>query len=67
MADEIVEVERFTTADLKRGIEEMEKEGLPLDAPLEVHIKNKVYHVTRIGHFHVIPNMTISLKLVETN
>lgn len=53
----------YTTQDLKDSIQAMEDEGLPLDAKTEIHINNKIYHIQRIGHFHVVPNMTIQLVL----
>jgi len=55
----------YTTADFKKNIQNMEEEGLPLTAPVEVTIvgDNNVYHIESLGHFHFIPNMTITLKL----
>ncbi len=55
----------FTTQDFKNNIETMEEEKLPLDAPVEVTIEgdDNLYHIESLGHFHVIPNMTIHLKL----
>lgn len=55
----------YTTADLKKAIESMEKEGLDLDAPIELSVEGDGdhYSIESIGHFHVIPNMTIHLKL----
>ncbi len=43
----------------------MEDEGLDLTAPVEVNIEGDGdhYSIESLGHFHVIPNMTISLKL----
>lgn len=53
----------YTAQDFKKNIETMESEGLPLDAPVEVEIDGKTYHIKGLGHFHVIPNMTILLEL----
>lgn len=55
----------YTTQDLKSNIETMEKEELSLDAPVEVTIEgdSSTYEIESVGHFHAIPNMTISLKL----
>jgi len=59
--------EPYTTEDVKKNIQVMEKEGLPLDAPVEVFIDGKTYHIVSLGHFHVIPNMTIELRLMKVN
>lgn len=55
----------YTTQDFKNNIATMEEEELPLDAPVEVTIEgdDNLYHIESLGHFHVIPNMTIHLKL----
>lgn len=55
----------YTTQDLKSNIETMEEEKLPLDAPIEVSIEGDgdTYEIESVGHFHAIPNMTLSLKL----
>ena len=55
----------YTTEDFKKAIAQMEDEDLPLDAPVEVSIGDKIYNVTGIGHFHIMPNMVISLELKE--
>lgn len=54
-----------TTQDIKNAIQVMEDEGLPLTANVEIWIGGKVYHIKSMGHFHVIPNMTIELVLQE--
>lgn len=55
----------YTTEDLKKAIQAMEDEGLDLTAPIEVSVEGDSdhYDVESLGHFHVIPNMTIHLKL----
>lgn len=55
----------YTTKDFKKAIKMMEDEKLPLTAPVEVTIDgdNNIYEIESLGHFHVIPNMTIHLKL----
>lgn len=55
----------YTTEDIKKNIETMEEEKLPLDAPVEVTIEGDgdTYEIDSVGHFHAIPNMTIHLKL----
>ncbi len=57
--------EAYTTEDLKKSIQAMEDEGLDLTAPLELSVEGDgdIYEIERLGHFHAIPNMTISLKL----
>jgi hypothetical protein len=55
----------YTTQDLKDSIAAMEDEDLPLNAATEVHIDGKVYYITSIGHFHIVPNMTIELTLAK--
>lgn len=56
----------YTTKDLKDAITAMEDEELPLDAKLEVYIDGKTYNVVSVGHFHVVPNMVIELKIKPT-
>lgn len=59
------EKQPYTTEDLKNAIKTMEDEGLDLTAPIEVSVEGDSdhYDIERLGHFHVIPNMTIKLKL----
>lgn len=56
------ESSKFSVADLKRAIEIMEEEGLDLNALVQVYANDKEYNITRLGHFHVIPNLTIDLE-----
>lgn len=55
----------YTTQDLKNNIATMEDEKLDLDAPIQVYIdgESEEYEVENLGHFHAVPNMTMSLKL----
>jgi hypothetical protein len=55
----------YTAEDIEKNIQTMKDEGLSLDAPVEVTIEGDedTYEVENMGHFHVVPNMTISLKL----
>jgi len=55
----------YTTEDIKKSIQVMEDEKLDLTAPVEISIEGDggIYEIESLGHFHVIPNMTISLKL----
>lgn len=55
----------YTTEEIKKNIQVMEDEGLPLTAPIEVTIKgiDGYFHIVHLGHFHAIPNMTIELEL----
>jgi hypothetical protein len=55
----------YTTEDFEKNIQIMKDEDLPMTAPIEVTIEgdDNVYHIESLGHFHVIPNMTIHLKL----
>lgn len=41
----------------------MEDEDLPLEADVEVWINNKLYYITRVAHFHVVPNLILELKI----
>lgn len=58
----------YTTEDFIKNIETMKEENLPMTAPIEVTIEgdDNVYEIESLGHFHVIPNMTINLKLKKT-
>lgn len=55
----------YTTEDIKKAVKTMEDEKLDLTAPVEVTIEGDGdhYEIASLGHFHVVPNMTISLKL----
>lgn len=58
----------YTTEDFIKNIETMKEEKLPMTAPIEVTIEgdDNIYVIESLGHFHVIPNMTINLKLKKT-
>ena len=53
--------------DVLRGIKVMQNEKLPLSGRVLVQIGNgnTEYEVVEIGHFHVIPDLT--LKVRKTN
>ena len=51
-----------TTKDLLLAINVMEEEKLPLDAEVLCYTGEKEYKVVGIGHFHLIPNMTLTLE-----
>lgn len=55
----------YTTKDFEKNIKIMKDEELPLTAPIQVTIEgdDNIYEIVGLGHFHVIPNMTIHLKL----
>ena len=56
---------KYTTADMKKNIQSMEDEDLEMTAEVEVTIEgdDNLYVIESLGHFHVIPNVTIHLKL----
>ncbi len=58
------------TKHLKEAVEDMEvKDKLSLDARVEVYIgKGRVrYGIVKIKHFHVIPNVVLTLKKIDDN
>jgi len=61
-----------TTEDLKKGIKQMETEGLNLKARVEIYLKgkfngNKRYGIIAISHFHNIPNLTLEIDEIKDN
>jgi hypothetical protein len=39
------------------------KKAIPSDARVLVNLRNREYVVERVGQFHVVPNITMNIKL----